>query len=814
MKRTRFCSLFVAAVCLFIGPFTPAQQPRANTLHIGYVYPAGGQQGSTLEVVIGGQFMAGVTNVHVSGGGVQAIITEVIRPISGKELNELRIKIDELLARKAVVRNDFKALEQFRSFKNTKDIKKNSENDDKEIEALKKKYAGATWTAEDEKMLMELRRKIASGVRRPANPAISEIAVCKMTIAPDATPGRRELRVSTPNGLSNPLVFEIGQVTEFMLPASKSIAEQKSSVAKTAFGPKNTKKTEQLVTIPAVINGQILPGGVNHHRFTAKKGQRLVIAVSARSLIPYLADAVPGWFQATVALFDTNGRELAYADDFRFNPDPVLYYEIPADGEYVIEIKDSIYRGREDFVYRITVGELPFITSLFPLGGPVGAETAVELKGWNLPTDRLVLDNKNIAPGIRPVSVRKDNWVSNVMPFAVDTLPECLEKEPNNQPNSAQRVTLPIIINGRIDSPGDADVFCFDGKAGQTVVAEVMARRLNSPLDSILKLTDASGKPIASNDDHVDKGSGLNTHHADSYLSVTLPADGTYYLSLRDTQTKGGPEYAYRLRISPPRPDFELRLVPSSLAARPGSSIPVTVYALRRDGFDGEIKLSLKNAPEGFKLSGGTISSQSDQAKFTLSVPYVPSKGEPRQLQLEGTATIQGQTVTRPVVPADDMMQAFEYRHLVPAQELDVAVLGGGSRFQPKTEVGRVTLKAVGAVAASMKVEADNPLKIPTGGAIPLRVSMAKAPEFVKIQFELEDPPAGIAIQKITPARDGVELLLSCDPDKVKPGQKGNLVVASFVQRARPADKNASTGPVRLPLKTLPAVPYEIVAGP
>ena len=38
----------------------------------------------------------------------------------------------------------------------------------------------------------------------------------------------------------------------------------------------------------------------------------------------------------------------------------------------MIEINDAIYRGREDFVYRITIGELPFVTSIFPLGGPAG----------------------------------------------------------------------------------------------------------------------------------------------------------------------------------------------------------------------------------------------------------------------------------------------------------------------------------------------------------------------------------------------------------------------------------------------------------
>ena len=90
---------------------------------------------------------------------------------------------------------------------------------------------------------------------------------------------------------------------------------------------------------------------------------------------------MPGWFQATLALYDAKGSELAYADDYRFHPDPVLLYEIPADGDYVLEIKDAIYRGREDFVYRITLGELPFVTGIFPLGGPSGRRTTVAADG-------------------------------------------------------------------------------------------------------------------------------------------------------------------------------------------------------------------------------------------------------------------------------------------------------------------------------------------------------------------------------------------------------------------------------------------------
>ncbi len=79
---------------------------------------------------------------------------------------------------------------------------------------------------------------------------------------------------------------------------------------------------------------------------------------------------MPGWFQAALTLYDAKGKELAYADHFRFHPDPVLYYEIPDDGQYVIEIHDSIYRGREDFVYRIAAGRTAVRDQHLPAGRP------------------------------------------------------------------------------------------------------------------------------------------------------------------------------------------------------------------------------------------------------------------------------------------------------------------------------------------------------------------------------------------------------------------------------------------------------------
>ncbi len=432
-------------------------------------------------------------------------------------------------------------------------------------------------------------------------------------------------------------------------------------------------EVESSITVPSTLNGQVASGEVNRYRFEASKGQRLVVSVDARQLIPYIADAVPGWFQPVLMLQDANGREVAFSDDYRFKPDPTLCYEVPQDGQYLLTIADALYRGREDFVYRITIGEVPFITSVFPLGGRVGDPQTVEMDGWNLDGAELTLPADDAEPGIHRVTANKEGFVSNAVPFALSTLPEFFEEESNDDPSHAQKVTLPIIVNGRTDQPDDWDVFQVEGHAGDQLVAEVYARRLESPLDSMLKITGPGGRLLALNDDFQDVGSGVNTHHADSYLMVELPEDGTYCVHIGDTARHGGKQYAYRLRISQPQPDFALRVVPSSAALRSRASAAVSVYALRKDGFAGNIKLAVKDPPSGF--SSPTVSLPKNKETVRLAPRTKLQKTErPLCLTIEGHAMIGDHKVAHEAVPAEDRMQAFLWRHLVPAEDLRVLV--------------------------------------------------------------------------------------------------------------------------------------------
>ena len=75
-----------------------------------------------------------------------------------------------------------------------------------------------------------------------------------------------------------------------------------------------------------------------------------------------------------------------------------------------------------------------------------------------------------------------------------------------------------------------------------------------------------------------------------------------------------------------------------------------------------------------------------------------------------------------------------------------------------------------------------------------------------KVQYELSEPPEGIALRNASPGRDGTEIVLQCDAAKAKPGLKGNLIVNISAERVAQANRQ------RVSLGTLPAVPFEIVA--
>ena len=153
------------------------------------------------------------------------------------------------------------------------------------------------------------------------------------------------------------------------------------------------------------------------------------------------------------------------------------------------------------------------------------------------------LDVSKDAPG-RTVSfsVVGPGGESNSAKVAIaEDTPRTAEKEENNGFATAQTIAVPAAVDGKIDREKDVDVFQFTGKAGDKLRIEVQAARLGSPADLMLTLLDSDRQILDSCDDFA--GS------PDPVLTVTLPRDGTYYLSLLEANDQGGSMFAYRLLV-------------------------------------------------------------------------------------------------------------------------------------------------------------------------------------------------------------------------------------------------------------------------
>jgi Bacterial pre-peptidase C-terminal domain len=120
-----------------------------------------------------------------------------------------------------------------------------------------------------------------------------------------------------------------------------------------------------------------------------------------------------------------------------------------------------------------------------------------------------------------------------------DDTPTASEKEDNGGFATAQPVPVPSSVEGTIKNERDVDVFKIEGKAGEKLLIEVQAARFGSPLDAFVTVHDADRKLLASADD--------TNGSPDPVLSVTLPKDGAYYVSLIDAHDLGGATFGYRL---------------------------------------------------------------------------------------------------------------------------------------------------------------------------------------------------------------------------------------------------------------------------
>lgn len=129
---------------------------------------------------------------------------------------------------------------------------------------------------------------------------------------------------------------------------------------------------------------------------------------------------------------------------------------------------------------------------------------------------------------------------TRVRPFLIGELPEFIEAESNSTTDRAERVTLPVTINGQIAGERDIDCFVFSASEGQTIFADVMAARIGSPLDPVVELFAADGRRVSSS---------LRRVAGDNTLSFRVPTSGDYVLQIANVSFRGGPEFVYRITL-------------------------------------------------------------------------------------------------------------------------------------------------------------------------------------------------------------------------------------------------------------------------
>jgi hypothetical protein len=306
-------------------------------------------------------------------------------------------------------------------------------------------------------------------------------AQIRVTASMFAKPGVHWFRIQTPLGTSNMLPFDVGS-----FPEVQTISSAHSGIQ------------IQHVALPATLVGVISqPGEMNQYQFTGHQGEDVVFRVVASQLQSTL--------RSVLTLRDAEGKQLAQVGKFSDKPDAVLQYRLPASGQYAVAIADQAEKAGQDHFYRLYAGDLPYIHSVFPLGVRAGHPTVVQVEGVNLGRVRdLTVNPPESANGWTTIPLRittAGGDVSNTMNLAVTDEPEVLEREPNNNPAEAQPVTLPVVINGRIDAAThgdkpDEDYFRFAVHKGERVAIEVAASRLGSPFDSVIEVLDTQGRPV------------------------------------------------------------------------------------------------------------------------------------------------------------------------------------------------------------------------------------------------------------------------------------------------------------------------------
>lgn len=429
-------------------------------------------------------------------------------------------------------------------------------------------------------------------------------------VAPDAEPGVRWVRVYDEDGATGLRPFIVGTLPEIM----------------EAEPNDDPRRPQTIGGASATVNGRLARSGdVDGYAVSLERGQQLVADVEANRHLGSPMDAV-------LQVVSPAGSVLAQNDD-TVGMDSRIVFEAPSAGTYIVRLfafpatPDSSIRfaGGSAFIYRLTLTTGGFLEQAFPLAVSRDGPASVAPVGWNLRAPEVRLS----VPGDGrhdTLAVFDPHWagIAEVRRIAGAAV---VEREPNDLAEP-QPIPTPSAVSARIDPPGDRDVFQVKLEKGEKYVVRAESRAFGLPLDAVLRVVDSAGKLVSENDDV--------RNSRDPEIAFTPPADGNYRIMVRDLNRRGGPRYAYLLRVFRPEPDFALSLATDRYEVVPGKETKVIVAIARKDGFGDMIEVAAEHLPAGVECSPVRSRQADASARSVTLVLRAAARSESGPLRIVG----------------------------------------------------------------------------------------------------------------------------------------------------------------------------------
>jgi hypothetical protein len=456
-------------------------------------------------------------------------------------------------------------------------------------------------------------------------------------IAPDASLGYRRWRVWTSQGLTTTKKFVIGDLPELV---EEELAGE---------------PIPKLVVLPVTINGRIFPReDVDIWTFEAEAGKSYICEV--------VAARIGSSLDSRLEIRNPQGRPVAENVD-AFGHDSFVRFTANESGIYQVRIHDVNFGGLQHFVYRLTVTDGPYVQRAFPLGGRRRTTTQFIVFGQRVPDKPFVLTMPQDATPSHPHRFSIDGHAVNTLLLDVGDAPEHVEADPSDRTSAAPLFELPAVLNGKIESMGDVDAWVFDAKKDDQLVFDVRAASLGSLLDSVITVSDETGKQLGTNDDR-------GKADADSKLLVKIPHDGRYRITIHERFAhRGGANFAYRIHAGPVKEvlaGFHLALPADGLTLLRGTEAKMKFTTVRYGGFKGAIEIKFDGLPEGVEVSGNVIAENKNDTQVVFKID-AKAPVNMKRVRISGVATVAEQQVVQPIVQAASSPDDMDVDHIAMA---------------------------------------------------------------------------------------------------------------------------------------------------